>query len=55
MQGSKIIRVYIEDLKRIDRLNCERPQDFSRADTIAYILNRLEEYGEFKNASNQSQ
>ena len=43
MQGTKVIRVYNEGLKKLDRINSERPQDMSRADTFDYILRVFEE------------
>ncbi|MBE3136072.1 MAG: hypothetical protein IMZ43_01545 [Thermoplasmata archaeon] len=43
MQGSKVIRVYPEDLKKLDKINSERPQDISRADTFEYVLRVFEE------------
>jgi hypothetical protein len=43
MQGTKVIRVYNEGLKKLDRINSERPQDNSRADTFDYILRVFEE------------
>ena len=43
MQGTKVIRVYNEGLKKLDRVNSERPQDNSRADTFDYILRVFEE------------
>ena len=43
MQGTKVIRVYNEGLKKLDRINSERPQDVSRADTFDYILRVFEE------------
>ena len=43
MQGTKVIRVYNEDLKKLDRINSERPQDISRADTFEYVLRVFEE------------
>jgi len=43
MQGTKVIRVYNEGLKKLDRVNSERPQDMSRADTFDYILRVFEE------------
>ena len=43
MQGTKVIRVYNEGLKKLDRINSERPQDVSRADTFEYVLIVFEE------------
>lgn len=43
MQGTKVIRVYNEGLKKLDRINSERPQDMSRADTFEYVLRVFEE------------
>lgn len=43
MQGTKVIRVYNKGLKKLDRINSERPQDMSRADTFEYILRVYEE------------
>jgi hypothetical protein len=43
MQGTKVIRVYPDGLKKLDRINSERPQDMSRADTFDYILRVFEE------------
>jgi hypothetical protein len=43
MQGTKVIRVYNEGLKKLDRINSERPQDTNRADTFDYILRVFEE------------
>jgi hypothetical protein len=43
MQGTKVIRVYNEGLKKLDRINSERQQDMSRADTFDYILRVFEE------------
>jgi len=43
MQGTKVIRVYNEGLKKLDRINSERPQDNNRADTFDYILRVFEE------------
>jgi len=43
MQGTKVIRVYNEGLKKLDRINSERPQDMSRADTFEYVMRVFEE------------
>jgi hypothetical protein len=43
MQGTKVIRVYPDGLKKLDKINSERPQDMSRADTFDYILRVFEE------------
>ena len=43
MQGTKVIRVYVEGLKKLDRINSERPLDMSRAETFDYILKVFEE------------
>ena len=43
MQGTKVIRVYPDGLKKLDKIICERPQDMSRADTFDYILRVFEE------------
>jgi len=50
MQGTKVIRVNPEGLKKLDKLNAERPQDMSRADTFDYILRVFGEYQEVKTA-----
>ena len=46
MQGTKVIRVYVEGLKKLDRINSERPMDMSRAETFDYILKVFERYHE---------
>jgi len=43
MQGTKVIRVYLTSLKKFDRINSERPQDVSRADTFDYLLRVYDE------------
>jgi len=43
MQGTKVIRVYLTSLKKFDRINSERPQDVSRADTFDYLLRIYDE------------
>ena len=42
MQRTKVIRVYVEGLKKLDRINSERPMDMSRAETFDYILKVFE-------------
>jgi hypothetical protein len=55
MQGTKVIRVYPEGLKKLDKINSERPQDMSRADTFEYILRVYEEYINEKKANQKKE